>query len=221
MTAYLKVYIILLCVVLIFYILPIRKKAQHERMITLLMLLWLLTTLAGRYMVNTLGFKNNLLVFHICTPIEYAILCVMYKQLIVSPFLKRLIMLSIPSFILLAAFFSAFVQQTDVNNSIIFIIESVLMVIWSLLYLREVMLLQQITSLHRFPAFWISVAILFYYIGHLVIEGMLNYLMSISMDLAVRIYRVEYLFKYLALVLFAIGSFYSKTAGVLQKDKRI
>lgn len=189
-------------------------------MVILLMILWFITTSIAIYLVRFAGFKNNLFVFHISTPLEYTILAMLYKNEISSVIVKKIILISIPVFIVLSFLFGFFIQTPDTNNTQIIIIESVIMVFLSLFFLREVLLLQQVTVLHRYPMFWISVGILFYFIGNLVIEGMLNYLISHSMDLAKRSYRLGYIFKYLLFLLFIIGAYCNRARELLVLWKR-
>jgi hypothetical protein len=100
-----------------------------------------------------------------------------------------------------------YVQQVDTNNSYIVIIESTLVTLWSLLFLRETIILQRESALQKFPMFWISIGLLFYFVGSVSVEGLLNYLMDISMDLARRVYRMTFVLKYLLFILLIIGAY--------------
>lgn len=169
------------------------------------LVLSLVTSIVATYLRKT-GVRNNLFLFHIYTPIEYTILGLLYRNEVTGALLKKIITATIPFFITLSIVFSAFVQKPDENNSFITVIESLLILSWSLFYLREVLLLQQVTHLHRFPMFWICVGILFYFTGSLITEGMLNYLIKHSLPLAQRVYSIGYIFRYLLLILFIIGA---------------
>jgi len=220
MSVYSKVYFVFLFITLVSYVIAFKTKEQYVKMVILLMILWALTTTVAIYLIRFAGFKNNLFVFHISTPLEYTILALLYRDVIFNYTIRRLISLSIPIFLALSVVFALFVQAPDTNNTEVIIIESAVMIFLSLFFLREVLLMQQVTSLHRFPMFWISVGILFYFTGNLVIEGMLNYLIRRSMDLAKRSYRLGYVFKYLLFVLFIIGAYCSNIRGSLLLRKR-
>ena len=131
----------------------------------------------------------------------------LYKNTIENTIIRKLITLSIPVFVAVSIFFTMYIQKMNVNNSYIALMEYVIVVILSLFFLRELLLLQQVTVLHRYPMFWISVGILFYYTGNLIIEGMFNYMISHSMQLALRLYNLSYILKYLLFLLFIIGAF--------------
>lgn len=206
MNLHTELYIGLLLITLFSYLRP-RRKEFFSRMIVLLMILWLATTGIAIYLVKYAGYKNNLFIFHISTPLEYTILALLYKDVITSKRVKKTINWSIPVFVILSILFALFIQPPDINNSQVVVIESLIMIFLSLFFLREVLLLQQARSISRFPMFWISVGVLSYFTGNLVMEAMLNYLISHSPDLARNIYRTWHFFKYLLFVSFIIGAF--------------
>lgn len=199
------IFFILLLAAIIFYIIAARNRQYFGSSIIAYLVLILATSIMALYLRET-GVRNNLFLFHIYTPIEYIILGLLYRNAVTGALLKKIITTSIPFFIVLSIVFSAFVQKPDENNSFITIIESLLILSWSLFYLREILLLQQVTHLHRFPMFWICVGILFYFTGSLITEGMLNYLIKHSIELARRVYSFSYIFKYLLLILLMIGA---------------
>jgi hypothetical protein len=212
MDLHIKIFLGLLLITLFSYVFRFGKKEIYVKMVIVLMILWGLTTLSALCLVKYAGFRNNLFVFHIATPLEFTVLCILYKSVISNAGVKRTISVSVPIFILFCILFSAFIQFPVSNNSYEVIIESVTMVFLSLYYLREVLLLQQVNVLHRFPMFWISIGILFYFTGILLIEGMLNYLIRHSMELARRLYLIENLFQYLLFLSFITGAYCSKTS---------
>jgi hypothetical protein len=205
---YIYLYLGLLLITLLSYSISSGKKAYYIKMVILLMSVWVLASAMALYLRKYSG--NNLIVFHVLAPVEYTILALLYRSVITHPRIKKMISISIPLFIVTAILFSLYVQPIDTNNSKIVIIESILVIFLSLFFLREVLLFQQITVLQRFPMFWISTGILSYFTGHMLIEGLLNYLMSNSMELARRAYYLEFPFKYLLFVLFIVGAFCGK-----------
>ncbi|THU38281.1 hypothetical protein FAM09_16525 [Niastella caeni] len=199
------IFFILLLAAIIFYIIAAGKNKHFGSTVIAYLVLILVTSTLAVYMIKT-GVRNNLFLFHIYTPIEYTILGLLYRNAVTGALLKKIITTSIPFFVVLSTVFSAFVQKPDENNSFITVIESLLILSWSLFYLREILLLQQVTHLHRFPMFWVCVGILFYFTGSLITEGMLNYLIKHSLPLARRVYSISYIFKYLLFILLMIGA---------------
>lgn len=205
MSIYIKIYIALLLIALLSYA-ALRRKERHAKWVILYLLLCLATTIAALGILK-LGWKNNLVLFHLFTPLEYTVLSLLYYSVLSSARLKRLVLLSIPVFIAIAAVFSLFVQKyhTD-SNSYSTILQSILIILSSMFFLREVLLLQQVTSLQSFPLFWVSVGLLFYFTGSLITEGMMNYFFRYDMKLALRAYHFGYVFKYLMFLMFTIGA---------------
>ncbi|MEP7264238.1 MAG: hypothetical protein ABI772_07065 [Bacteroidota bacterium] len=201
-----EVYFVLLFITLTLFIIALKNNVYYVKIIVLLITLWLLVSASAMLLSRVAGVKNNLFIFHISTPLEYLLICLLYRNVVENKSVRSMINLSIPVFFVLSILFSLFIQKPTVNNSYIVLIEYVILIFLSLFYLREILLLQQVTVLHRFPMFWISVGILFYYTGNLIIEGMLNYMINHSMELALRTYRLSYVFKYLIFLLFIIGA---------------
>lgn len=212
MSVFYQVYFILLFITLILYSISLQGKERHTKWIVLLMILWLLTSAIAIYLSLIAKWKNNLFVFHISTPLEYCIIAMMYKQEIVNQRVKKLIVISIPIFFVLCIASALSLQKPNVNNSYMMILESVMIILISLYYFREILLLQQIPVLYRFTMFWISVGILFYYIGNLLIEGMLNYMIAHSIDLARRAYNFGHVFEYLLFTLLIVGVLSNKNS---------
>jgi hypothetical protein len=199
------IYFILLLAAIFLYSLAARNKQYFSSTIIAYLVLILITSILAFYL-RAIGVRNNLFLFHIYTPIAYTILSVLYLNAISGALLKKIITASIPFFIILSIVFSAFVQKPDESNSYSNIIMSLLILTWSLFYLREVLLLQQVTHLQRFPMFWICVAISFCFTGNLITEGMLNYLIKYSIQIARQAYGFTYIFKYLSFILLMIGA---------------
>lgn len=212
-----EVYFVLLFITLTVYIIALRNKMQYVKIIVWIITLWLLVSASAMLLSRVAGVKNNLFIFHISTPLEYLLISLLYRDALVNKNVRRMINISIPVFFILSILFSLFIQKPVVNNSYMVLVEYVILIFLSLFYLREILLLQQVTVLHRFPMFWISVGILFYYTGNLIIEGMLNYMINHSMELALRTYRLSYVFKYLIFLLFIIGAVCSMYPANIKK----
>jgi hypothetical protein len=199
------IYFVFLVTALLIYALEIRKKEYYSRLIFVYLLILLLTDLLAIAVLVVWKLKNNLFIFHVFTPLEYAIFSLLYLNQIQSPRVKKVIRASIPGFIGLSILFSAFVQHPDINNSYVMIMESILLSTWCLLFLREAILYPTVSYLQRYPMFWISVGILFYFVGDIFVEGLLNYLVKHSMTMAIRFYNMETIFKFIFFALVIVG----------------
>ena len=187
----------------------------HWRFVVAFLLLFLLASSVAFATTLVFGIKNNLFVFHIHTPMEYCAVSLLYASCIESRMIKIAIMISIPVFVVLCIFLSLFIQPVTDNNAAMVIVESMLVIIWSLLFIRETIVLQKQNTLLRFPMFWISVGLMFYFVGAQVIDGLLNYLMIESMELARKVYRLMYVFRFALMILLIVGAY----CGILFKEK--
>ncbi len=214
-----QLYLILSLLALVSYIPNVFKKPGYIQLTVIYLIVLLLTFLVSVYSTNFLRLRNNLFIFHIATPLEYTVLALLYRSVLVNGMVKKIITFSIPLFIGLSIVSSIFIQPSTTNNSNTIILASLIIVFLTLFFLRETLLLQQVIILHRFPMFWISVGILFYYTGSLIIEGMLNYMITHSMELAKRTFMIGYVFKYLLFILFIIGAFVNRKSATELKNR--
>ena len=203
------VYLVLLLITLFCYLGSSGGKKFYTKMVVALMILWLFTAVSAIILVRIFKVQNNLILFHISTPIEYVIIASMYHSLISNKLLKKIISLSLPGFILVSIFLSTFIQGVKENNSYAIILESIILIFLSLFFLREILVLQPVVKIYKYPAFWITVGILAYFTGNFLIEGMLNFMVSQSLELARRTYLVGYIFKYILFIVFIIGKILS------------
>src|SRR3954451_2080456 len=141
--------------------------------------------------------KNNLFLYHIFSPLEYTFYALFFCKIIVSAAIRKFINISIPVFIGLSIVFAIFIQPITENNSFIILIESVLILSYCLIYLRQILLYEIDRRTEGNPFFWIIAGLLFYFIQTFFIEGFLNNLLLISNDKAKAYYEFGFAFKYI------------------------
>jgi hypothetical protein len=149
--------------------------------------------------------KNNLFLYHIFSPLEYTFYALFFCKIITSSAIRNFIHVSIPVFIVLSIIFGIFVQPITENNSFIILIESVLILSYCLIYLRQILLYEIDRRTEENPFFWIIAGLLFYFIQTFFIEGFLNNLLLISNDKAKAYYEFGFAFKYIMCILVLIG----------------
>lgn len=204
-----KIYFLLLLLTLACYLSKLASKEEYVKWITILLVFWLLTVLPGVLLVAYAN-KSNVFIYHIIVPVEFAFFMLMFRDYFDSPTAKRNVTYLIPSFILLCIFFSMFIQKPNINNTYAVIIESMILIIVSLFFLRETALLRRVKVMHRHPMFWISTGVLFCCCCNLVVEGMLNYLIARSNDLAVQLYKIIYFGNYVLFCFLILGLYCDK-----------
>jgi len=161
------------------------------------------------------GLSNNLFLYHIYSPIEFVLYSLYFTNLSMAKETNKFIYLNIPLFLLFALISSAFIQKIDVNNGFVTTIESILNILYCLLYLRHINIYQIAYRAERNPFFWVTIGILFYSIGYLFVEGFLNLLLEISIDTARFYYKIGFLFKYVMCMMFLVGILIRKPSHTL------
>ncbi|HEY4111702.1 hypothetical protein [Puia sp.] len=207
------VYLILLLIALFIYGRAFSSGKPYIRILFFYLFLNLCLTILSMGIAR-FGVTNNLFLFHVFTPIEYGCICLFYLSIIGDPRIRRVIRISIPLFVLLCIVFAFFVQTLMENNSYIAIAESILIVCWTLLFLREVLLFNPVTALHNYPLFWITAGILIYFTENLVLDGVLSYLIKNTPSLAKLVYRVSFVFNDIFLIALSIGAMYQVRADL-------
>ncbi len=152
---------------------------------------------------------NNLFFYHFYNPIEFILYSLFFSSLSIPVKTKKYIRLVIPVYLLTALYLSLFVQKINDNNSYAICLESVIIILYCLLYLRYINIYQIENRAERNPYFWITIGILLYFTGSLFLEGFLNLLIKVSVDTARLYYKIGFIFKYLMCLMFLTGLFFS------------
>ena len=148
---------------------------------------------------------NNLFFYHFYNPLEFILYSLFFSSLAMSVKTKKYILLIIPAYIMIALFLSFFTQKINENNSYAICLESLIIILYCLLYLRHINIHQIENRAERNPYFWITLGILFYFTGSLFLEGFLNILLKVSIDKARLYYKIGFVFKYLMCCMFLTG----------------
>jgi hypothetical protein len=202
------------------YGLALRSGKPYVRIVFLYLVLDLLTMVLSLSLTTIWRVDNNLFLFHIYTPLEYMVICLFFLETLSDRMVKKIVGWSIPFFIALSIVFSLFVQKVRENNSYINIIESILIICWTLLFFKEVLQLRQATVLYKYPLFWVSGGILVYFTETMVINGLLAYMVRHSMELARLTYRISFMFKYLLYLSLTVGACFEIAAKKSSDDVR-
>lgn len=205
MTPAMIVYLVLLVAAIVAYGLALRSGKPYIRVLFLYLLVVLLFTVLSLAALR-IGITNNLFLFHILTPIEYAFIGIFYTRVIADPRIKRAIRVSIPLLALCCIIFAVYIQPLTENNSYIAILESFLLICWTLFFFREVLLFNPVTALLGYPLFWISVGMLIFFTENLVLDGILAYLIRNTFPLARVVYRVSIVFSDIFLFSLGVGA---------------
>jgi hypothetical protein len=201
MDIYITLLIILGSIVLFFV-----KYAYTTRELKLLGIFLLVTFVFELYANYLLYYSiRNLYVYHILIPVQYALLAGIYIYALVNRTLKRIIVFSIPVVVVVSAVFAFTIQPITAYNSYAVSIKNILLAAWVLCYYRELFVLLHVSRIEQEPLFWISTGLLFYSLGDFFVEGLMNHMISHSMDLAQKFYYVYYLLNILLYLSFIMA----------------
>jgi hypothetical protein len=81
-----------------------------------------------------------------------------------------------------------------------------------LLYLRQLLLLDEPYALGRQPAFWVSTGFLIFSVGNTLVEGVANYLINSSGSFFVKIYYIYSILNYVLFIFLSLALISKKTA---------
>ncbi len=121
---------------------------------------------------------NNMILFHVLRPLQYTLTCFYLIEVFSNGLIKKALIFSVPLYILLSLFFSFKVQTILEYNSYGILTYNFLVIIWILLFFKELLVNAYVDNLLIYPAFWISIGLLFYCVGTSFSEGLMNYLIN-------------------------------------------
>jgi len=138
-----NIYMIAIGVTFLVYIFSL-PKVHYSKVITLYLALVVAGSLLAMFVYELFGTRNNLFIFHFYAPIEYALLAWLYYPYFEDQTIKKLIRISVPVFIVLCLVLTLFVHGLEENNSYAMFTEALMVSAWSLLLLRETLILQKV-----------------------------------------------------------------------------
>lgn len=185
-------FISFLSVLLILFLIILKSATLEQRILGLLICITLPSEILGGFLQARS--INNLFIYHILVPLQYSLYAVIFYYNIESRGIKKLILLSIPVVISAALIFSLTIQQLNHYNSYAILLTSFFTCLWILIYYRQVFTQLKIVHLEREPLSWISTGLLFYSLGGFFVEGLMQNLITFSMELAKWYYYHVYLF---------------------------
>ncbi|SFP28602.1 hypothetical protein SAMN04515674_102258 [Pseudarcicella hirudinis] len=166
---YYYIYFSILIIGLIIGFTRIKSLNRSSRILLLLLALTILSESVATYL--KFSARNNIIVYHIFSPIEFALISALYYNEIKN----KIILVLMIIFISFACFNSINIQYFNTDfNSISFVISGLLTIIFSLWYLYLLILEKTHYNFTNYPLFWISVGFMFFNIINLFILGTYN-----------------------------------------------
>jgi len=162
---------------------------------------------------------RNLYLFHILTPLQYALYSVLFYLVIREKRARRLILITIPLGVLASALITLFIQPPSEFNSYASSLKNILISCWVLLYYRDVFTQLNVIKLDREPMFWVSTGLFFNSLGSFFLFGLMNDLLEQSYELAHLLYYFSEFLGYVLFLTFAIAFLLNRKTTILQLNE--
>lgn len=180
-----------------------KKLSYQQKNMLLLVVIWFVLDGIGR--ILWINATSNLFLGHAHTLLEFLLLTRVFYLSLGSFAPRRFFPIVGLSFTLLAVANTIFVQALDLNNSYIKLLESLLLISFSLMYFFKVGKEMKISRPENEPMFWISTAVLIYFSGSIFIFLNANFILLYSEDLGIRIWFIHAVFFILFSILITIS----------------
>jgi hypothetical protein len=165
-----------------------KRANSFLKYVGLYVLITFLTEIAAAYYM----FKKipNHFLYHFLVPVQYVLLALAYKKVILNKLFVKIIKYSIPLFILFAILIGCFVQKITEYNSIVCAGKNFLLSVWALLYLLDLFFYYNKFVLWKAPEIWITLGLLISSLGNFFIEGLMNTMIKLSHNTALYFYLI-------------------------------
>lgn len=198
------IYAILICFVVSFSLFfKLRDDHRYLRLFPPYLLLTLLIELYGVYLF--LENKNNLPLYNFFSSFEIAFYLYFLSIVVTKPSIKRIIRVSSPLYLVLAALNILFMQGLNRFHTVTFSIGCLLIVFFSMYYFFEMFRLLKSENLSTNPAFWIVTGILFFYSSGFPMYGLVDLWANISPFLKKNFSNIISMMNIFLYTLFTIG----------------
>jgi hypothetical protein len=148
--------------------------------------------------------KNNMIVYHAITIIEYITICLFFFHTFESETLRKWVQMSILVYLLFVMLFTWKLEPITEDNPLSFIMESTFVLFWCFSFFRETLTRSSGYRPESDPTFWVVVGLTFYFLGNFLILGGIDYFDKTAPTLAKKIYYTGYVFNYMLYTIISI-----------------
>lgn len=143
--------------------------------------------------------------FHAYQPVEFAFLALFLRDSLTRPLLIKTISVSIVLFGLFCLANAFLLQTWRSPNTFSFMLEAILLVIFSGFYFQHLLQEPAKKSVRDIPEFWIATGILFFFAGSFFVVGLINFFIRQDQALAMRLYTINHVLNLVFYTLYIIG----------------
>lgn len=172
------------------------------KLLPLLSLVYLLLEVISAYTAAYVD--NNHFIYHIFSPIDYTIYCLIFYPVLTHTSWHKFILYSIPAFCALSTLLS-YIDGLEHTSAKHFLLRGSIITFYVLTYFRFIIKNQYGT--YKIPKmFWFSTSVLFFFIGKSFIAGFMDILINIDLGKARSLYYFGYIFNYILFIMIIIIS---------------
>jgi hypothetical protein len=197
--------LILLCIIVILVRYPL---LPHEiRLFLFYFTLNFLIEIASEFF-SSKG-QNNLFLYHILIPFQYAFLCYYFLLLFDQTKNKKILLVSAISVVvvlILSLFFNSISQYYSYASMMKNIIISVL----ALIYFRRIFISNVNFENHVEESVWVCTGLFINSLGNFFIEGSMNYLMETDRSISIKLYYLHLALDFLFSIIFICAIIFKK-----------
>lgn len=149
--------------------------------------------------------KNNLLVLHIYTMIEFTTITLFYQSVFKTLFSKKKALVLIASFVIFCLINAFYIQSWWIFNTYPRTLESIVVIGFSLFYYYRITHQNVHLQIEKSPVFWISTAFFIYFSGGFFLFMLSNYILPLDPALRIMIWQIHAILSIILYILIYIG----------------
>jgi hypothetical protein len=202
------IYIIFVSVSLVGGAVRYKKLSPPFRILVYVLALTLISEFSAHY--AAIWFHNNIIVYHIFTPIQFSLFCLLYNQLLESKSNKQYTIWAMVVFIVFSLINSFLIQTTKTFPTYSLLLESILIVSFAYLVFYELLKNPRFEYLLRSSVFWFNSAVIIFFTTSFIFWGLFNYLIKYNRPLLITLSLFLWLLNLLIYTLFIFSIFLDK-----------
>ncbi len=201
-----KLYLITILISSLISVYNFNKLEKHLKAFSIFLLITLAVECVGYFLL-----KTNVWLFNIFTALEFVFYLLLFRHTLTSISQKKIIIFFIASTILASLGNMLFFQGLFKFNNYSYSYGCMLICICVIMYLLQLLHHSNPQPLTHIPMFWISTGLLIFYACNFFYMGLLNYLISVSMEIAKELFMIISVLNIVMYSLFSVGIICSTT----------
>jgi hypothetical protein len=190
------IYLVLISIATLVFLFRYKALPYNLRILPLFTTIHFLTEFLSLYIHYSLK-QDNYLVYHLFAYSSYVALSLFFYRTFRASSLKKAVLILIPIYFSLSLLYTLLWEPITVYNSLAFMTEHFLMIIWCFAFYRAILDYSEPYRPEKDRSFWIITGLLFYFVGNFFILSSYNYIWKHRPDILSNMYYAGYVFDYL------------------------